>query len=186
MSELALTPEEARSRAKHNARRQARLANRQIKRPVPRAHPEFTQERLRHHFDYDPATGIFIRRTTQRPTGTAGPGGYIHIGIGHDRVYKAHRIAFMWMTGSCPPIIDHVDGNPSNNAWANLREATRSQNNSNRKKARGCYKIRGGKWRASITINYVSMNLGHFDTEEEARAAYVAKAREQRGEFAGV
>jgi hypothetical protein len=44
----------------------------------------------------------------------------------------AHRFAFLYMTGSIPEEIDHIDGDGGNNIWSNLRVATKSQNVMNR------------------------------------------------------
>lgn len=52
--------------------------------------------------------------------------GYIVIDLSEDGYgcYFAHDLAFLHMTGEWPksPVI-HLDGNKSNNAWANLRES---------------------------------------------------------------
>lgn len=45
--------------------------------------------------------------------------------------FQTHRIIFFLHNGYCPDVIDHIDGNPSNNIIDNLREATFSENNSN-------------------------------------------------------
>lgn len=47
--------------------------------------------------------------------------------------YLNHRVVFFLHNGYCPECIDHIDGNPKNNQISNLREATRSENNCNRK-----------------------------------------------------
>lgn len=39
-----------------------------------------------------------------------------------------HQIAFALMTGRWPHLVNHKDGNPSNNKWENLEEATHQQN----------------------------------------------------------
>lgn len=49
------------------------------------------------------------------------------------KYYKNHRIIFFLHNGFCPDCIDHIDGNPQNNRIENLREASLSQNNCNRK-----------------------------------------------------
>ena len=88
------------------------------------------------------------------------------------------------------PAIDHRDGNSTNNRWSNLRRATPSQNNANRRRPRhntsgykGVY-FRWGFWRACIKRNGRRIYLGVFATPEEAHAAYVAAARKLFGEFA--
>ena len=40
------------------------------------------------------------------------------------------------------------------------------------------------RWRAQITMDRKSVNVGRFQTKEEAANAYILKAREIRGEFA--
>ena len=96
------------------------------------------------------------------------------------------------MTGEwCSAVIDHRDGDPSNNRWDNLRRATVSQNNANRRLHRnnkcgfkGVVQNPWGRFIASIYKNGRRIHLGMFATPEAAHAAYVAAARELFGEFA--
>ena len=94
------------------------------------------------------------------------------------------------------PIVDHIDGNISNNVFYNLRWATSAENNHNRrgsvsyngKKCTSKYKgvffhKRDKKWISSISINRKRLHLGYFTTEEEAHKAYDKKAKELHGEF---
>jgi hypothetical protein len=95
------------------------------------------------------------------------------------------------MTGKwCSLVIDHRDGDPSNNRWANLRRATRSQNSANRRIPRnnpcgfkGVSRHRG-KWDATICKKGRRHFLGSFLTPQAAHAAYVKAARKLFGEFA--
>jgi HNH endonuclease/AP2 domain len=95
------------------------------------------------------------------------------------------------MTGKwCRVIIDHRDGDPSNNRWDNLRRATVAQNGANKPRHRnntsgfkGVCRDRG-RWRAAIYKNGRRHPLGNFPTPEAAHAAYVKAARKLFGEFA--
>lgn len=85
-------------------------------------------------------------------------------------------------------IFDHKDQDFRNNQKDNLRECTRSQNNSNTiyynsHGFRGVSKNKR-RWRAVITFNKKRINIGSFKTKEEAARAYDIKARELYGEFA--
>ena len=88
---------------------------------------------------YDPDTGIFVWKKALNdhiivgsPAGYRNDG-YINIGL-HGSTFRAHRLAFIYMTGTCPEEVDHIDMDRSNNRWTNLRAALRSQNNANRRK----------------------------------------------------
>ena len=74
--------------------------------------------------------------------------------------------------------LDHIDRNRSNNAIANLREATQGQNMKNRTPGRGCFQTRSGKWQAYIRVNRKLYYLGVHISEEEAHRVYLdAKER---------
>jgi hypothetical protein len=85
--------------------------------------------------------------------------------------------------------IDHINRDKSDDQVENLRLATRFQNNANtRAKSSNTSGFKGvdphrGKWRARIRINGQRVNLGVFETAEEAAATYNAKASEAFGEF---
>mgnify|MGYP003127671697 CR=1 FL=1 len=71
--------------------------------------------------------------------------------------------------------VDHKDGNKLNNAFSNLRVVTNQGNNFNNHIAKGySWKKAAGKWQAYINVDGKKKHLGYFDTEEEARAAYLA------------
>lgn len=88
--------------------------------------------------------------------------------------------------------VDHKDGNGLNCQRANLRLATRSQNQWNRgKQANNTSGYKGvywhkqrDKWHAQIAVNGKRVHLGYFATAEAAAAAYDNAARELHGAFA--
>ncbi|WP_299109769.1 HNH endonuclease [uncultured Bradyrhizobium sp.] len=170
----------------------------------PKLHPEsvarksLTPERLRGLLHYDPETGLFTWRVPRKGTGgmgsTAGrvnPGnGYVDICVDYRR-YLAHRLAWLYMTGGWPKNdVDHRDRVRTNNAWSNLRAATRSQNLANASKPKdGATPFKGvqknGKgWQAVITVRGVRKCLGTYVTPEKASDAYRRAALEMNGEFA--
>jgi HNH endonuclease len=158
-----------------------------------------TRARLRELLHYDPNTGQFHwRERTARCVRVGSSAGHLpsqgrcRISIDR-RVYVAHQLAWFYMTGRWGrPTIDHRDGDAGNNCWTNLRQASRSQNNANRRRPRqntsgykGVYLCReSGKWRACIGRNGKKIHLGRFETAQAAHAAYVAAARKFFGEFA--
>lgn len=94
-----------------------------------------------------------------------------------------HHIVWILTTGKPPAEgmhIDHIDGCPGNNAHTNLREVDRSTNLHNQKRKGYCWNKQAKKWLASIRVNNKYKHLGYFNSEEEARAAYVA-AKKQYG-----
>lgn len=104
--------------------------------------------------------------------------------------YNAHRIIWKWMTGQEPPdIIDHINGNPLDNRWVNLREATPMQNSANAKlscRNTSGYKNvikNGNRWRALIVVNGKAINGGSFGNAVDASQAAEALRIKHYGEY---
>ena len=158
-----------------------------------------TQSELKECLYYDPITGIFIwrisngRRAVAGSTaGTLDPIGYIRITINKKR-YQSHRLAYLYVTGSFPPNdIDHINNIRDDNRFANLREATRSQNMHNSKMQKNntsgrkgvCWQKQCKKWRALITINNKKIHLGLFNDIDLAYTAYCNAATKLHRQFA--
>ena len=95
-------------------------------------------------FTYEPDTGIIRWKIyAGRNGGRAQPGkvagcsngisGYVSIRY-NKKLYKAHRIAWLLYYGTdVPPLIDHINGNKSDNRISNLRAANKSENTTNSK-----------------------------------------------------
>ena len=150
---------------------------------------KITPERLRELLHYDPDTGIFTWRVARGRCSVGAIAGIEYkssIDIRVDgRLYRAHRLAWLYMTGEWPVFeIDHRDRNPHNNRLRNLRDATRTINAQNigGPKSNNTIGVLGvrkchGKFQARIAVNGKPIHLGCFDTEAEASASYLAARR---------
>ena len=148
-------------------------------------------ERVRELLNYDSQTGAFTRRLRNSQgtqagelAGSADIHGRVRICI-DGRLYFAHRLAWLHVTGHWPAQkIDHRDGNPANNAFANLRDVPQRTNSENQRKPRsdnstGLLGVtRSGKrYRAGIQVNGKKKQLGSFCTSEAAHRAYLDAKR---------
>ena len=100
--------------------------------------------------------------------------GYLVANIDH-RVMKLHRYLLQPDDGV---IVDHINGDPSDNRRCNLRfcsDAENARNTSASKTSRsgilGVRRVESGKYSARIMVNRKEIRLGLFDTLEEAVAA---------------
>lgn len=142
-------------------------------------------EQLQAVLKYQPTTGnlIWLQDRAKRKVkagevaGCIGNSGYRIVSVNNE-TYRAHRLAYYLYHGKdVEPgkVIDHKNGDRDDNRIKNLQEITQSEN---LRKAEGIkgYDYHKGKqmWRARISIEGKQKFLGYFNTEEEARAAYVA------------
>ena len=156
---------------------------------------ELTQARVRELFEYR-EDGTLLWKVTNSNRAKAGSVAgstradrYVKVRI-DGKPHYAHRIVYLWHFGEIPVLIDHIDGDPSNNRVDNLRPADFHKNQGNRKLGRSRsskgvdWKPILNKWQARITINGRFVFLGLFATEEDAHAAYIDAACKHFGEFA--
>jgi hypothetical protein len=158
---------------------------------------KLSAERLREVLEYCPDTGLFRRKLFPRGmkkssewfAGSLLGKGYMSMKIDGE-LYMCHRLAFLYMNGRWPDFdIDHINKDPSDNRICNLREATRSQNNSWHGKKRGAsgfigvIKI-GPTYEARIRVNGKRIYLGKYPTAEDAARARDDAAVKYHGNFA--
>lgn len=148
-----------------------------------------TQQRLKELMRYSPDTGDFSRLVSVNNKTKAGevPGwheqatrrnAYRRIEI-DGKSYRAHQLAFLYMTGEMPQFVDHIDGNGLNNAWANLRAVTHDENmknqalrSNNSSGLMGVHFVTSrDKWQARINVNGERKSLGYFTDFFEACCA---------------
>lgn len=163
-----------------------------------------TAEVIRQAFDYERETGLIRFRTGGRGKIRGGGRGPLPGDVAGCPIrdgwrikfksveYPAAVIAFVIVEGRWPAAdVDHQDRDRMNNRWANLREATRSQNLANTGTFPHSAPYKGvsfdqqtGKWRARIGVNGRLLHLGRFADLEAAHSAYLDAARKYFGEFA--
>jgi hypothetical protein len=126
-------------------------------------------------YKYDPLTGkIYGMRGKEI---TRKHKGYICINLkvrGKNHNLYGHQLAWYYMKDECVEELDHINGIPNDNRFVNLRSVARNENQWNRKTAKGYYyNQREKKWKAQIWFNSMQIHLGYFNTEFEARNAYL-------------
>lgn len=115
--------------------------------------------------------------------------GYCYVGF-KERIIKYHTLAWILTHGDIPEglMIDHVEGDKIDNQISNLKLVTSRQNNGNKRVHRegklvGCYYHKPtNTWLSQIRLNDKNINLGYYDSEEEASTVYL-KARELMGQY---
>lgn len=144
-----------------------------------------TQEQLKEQVRYIPETGEFIRLTSRGVSKAnsivnvrAKKEGYIEFRVWNgleSRKYKAHRLAWLYMTGEFPLLeIDHIDGNRANNKFDNLREVSRSINQRNRElQSNSPSGVLGVTWNKQLfkwQVHFKSKYVKQFDSFWDAVA----------------
>lgn len=166
-------------------------------------------ERLRELIDYDPATGFMVWRTraddlfsgARYPKARAArvwnakfagkpalasptSNGYLHGSVDNTDAL-AHRVAWKIVTGQEPEDTDHINGDRTDNRFANLRSCSRIDNmrnrglsSNNRSGHHGVWQEAAtGKWCAQIEHEGTVTDLGRHLTKEAAVAARQAAER---------
>jgi len=148
-----------------------------------------TLDALKKEVSYDPITGLFKRLKTHRSVKKGDIAGTVCTLSNHSKkyiklsvlgkYYKAHRLAWFYMTGQFPSgEIDHINQDSLDNRWVNLRDCTRQENCKNLKRyvnnssgSTGISQRPSGKWRARIHHKGKHINIGHYDSYDDAVAA---------------
>lgn len=90
-------------------------------------------------------------------------------------------------------IVDHINGDTTDNRLINLRVCTRSQNGAHRvilpkNNKSGVLGVhwdrRTKRWSANLKVNQKTINIGQFDSLDEAKSARERAALERFGEYA--
>jgi len=136
-------------------------------------------ERDRRWFQYDGACDYWNAQYSGKIAGWVNEKGYRIIRV-LGPSYRAHRLAFLYMTGSFPPNqVDHIYGVRDDNRWKHIRLAVNTENQQNTSLRKnntsgtvGVYRCGGKeKWQAQIGVNEKIIHLGSFVRLEDAAAA---------------
>lgn len=114
--------------------------------------------------------------------------GYI-VGLLNGKKISMHRLVLDYYNSDS--VIDHINGNKSDNRKQNLRICTQHQNSMNRKinsnNVSGykgvSFNNKTHKWKARIKFNYQNIVLGEFEKIEDAITARIEAEKRYFGEY---
>lgn len=170
----------------------ARLSKngKRLGRPPGRVKLTMTADLVRELLCYDPDTGSMTNKSTRscraivgEQIGTVMKKGHLSAGVAGGR-YLVHRLAWLHFYGQWPSQqIDHINGDPSDNRIANLRDVSNvtNQQNKHRPPSNNTTGTAGvsrnyDAYCAYIDVDGKRINLGRFRTiEEAAKARFAAK-----------
>lgn len=116
---------------------------------------------------------------------------YMRIGIGGKR-YLQHRIIYLLFHGYLPSVVDHIDGDTTNNKIENLRAATNTENLQNMKLCPSntsggknvSWDKKAKKWLVMLRVNGANKYLGLFKDFEFADLVASEARHKFHGQFA--
>ncbi|CAL9956551.1 HNH endonuclease [Vibrio phage D85] len=152
-----------------------------------------TRDIVRSLIDYDPNTGLFTWTSSygKRKLGdTAGAVRFNESGKSYLEItilgvtFKAHRLAFLFVTGDMPEQVDHDNGDGLDNRWVNLNSANKFINAKNQRlkdtNTSGIpgvgYEKNKKLWRVRINVDGVRVSLGR--TKDFFKACCMRKSAE--------
>lgn len=157
---------------------------------VNKEHIMITQEELQSQLDYNKDTGIFtwkVRNSNRVKIGDIAGNkhnrGYIELKVFGER-HLAHRLAWLYCYGNIPTMIDHIDGDRSNNRISNLREVSHAENmynskvRSDNKSGIRCvsWNKRNNKWEVRVKVDGKLKNYGYYaDIDEATKVAELVR-----------
>ena len=152
-------------------------------------------ERLKQVLEYDPETGIWTWLVSPchfikvgQVAGHVQDNGYRQIRIDYV-YYKSARLAHLYMTGEWPKEqMDHINRDRADDRWVNLREATASDNNVNKRlqcnNTSGYRGVSWDRWQQKWNVRVNRMHLGWYDNLATAVAERDRYALLAQGSFA--
>lgn len=158
------------------------------------------RDRPRDHFRHDLGHRFFSAKWPGQPAGSFCKK-YYRVSLTYlanedwvSEQFHNHRIIWAMHNGRDPGsnLIDHADIDCRNNDGGNLRLADGTQNSQNRRRRRDnrtgvagvSFRSDIGKWRVRITVAKKVIDLGYFDTIEEAASVRKSAEIEHFGSFA--
>lgn len=144
-------------------------------------------------FDYDESghlRRVLFTHHNQKEFAAVSAGHYPSIRW-RGRSYKEHQLVWLWHKGVIPPIVDHINGDVTDNRIENLRECSHAENMRNSKSRKSKYGLKGvyssglegNPFKSLICIDRKQIHLGVFKTPEEAHEAYVKASKIIHKEF---
>jgi len=151
---------------------------------------ELTQASIKDFMNYDALTGLctyakdyraFHKKNSRKAGDIIGRIDYYGYVIAsfYGKQYRLHRLIMLWLNGSLPDEVDHINGVRSDNRLCNIRNVNSIDNARNHELAVNnksgitgvhfCSKV--GKWRAGIRYNGKDIFLGQYYIIEEAANA---------------
>jgi hypothetical protein len=153
---------------------------------------------LHDYFSYNPETGVVAwkiarnnRVKIDEEAGSLNTFGYRRVYL-FGKCYYTHRLAWFLYYGDWPEeLIDHINGDPSDNRISNLREASSVQNSLNRKRSiRNTSGVKGitwhkrdKRWQAILERNNRTIFIGYFKSLLDAKRAVEKRRLELDNEF---
>jgi hypothetical protein len=144
-------------------------------------HADLIKEHL-YLYHYDPESGELYSHLTGNPVGSIGERGYKQTPIKGKQVYIHWIVWLIHNPDIIPTELDHDDRNKLNNSIGNLKASDRYSNNANKGKNKNntsgfkgvtaVKRAKGIRYRAILHHNDKQINIGIYETPEEAYEAY--------------
>ena len=152
-------------------------------------------EMFKEYFEYRDGFLIWKKRSGTRGLAGTRAGklrkdGYFDVGL-KGKYYLVHRIVYALHYGIFPEVVDHVNRDRSDNRVENLRSADSCKNawnstisTSNTTGVKGVRRTYNGKFEARVAVKGNTIQVGTFNTLEEASDALDKIRQKEHGEYA--